>query len=129
MSMHKLVGRNKPGVLGNASKVEMNRESSLRVKLAMLEDSAQPRPGLRSGDNRHRGTVRGPFIDECGDVHRQVDATMAHGSAKVVVPIRAMQRVPKIIDVHDVGHVFDAIYSPLIVPSIVCLSYLAMIEW
>src|SRR4051794_39375788 len=65
--------------------------------------------GSGSTDHADRGSHICPAVHPGSNVHRQIDAAMAHRRSEVIVPIGAMQRVPLIVKVHDVGNVFDSV--------------------
>lgn len=50
-----------------------------------------------------------PAIQEGGDIERQIDATVAHSLAEIVVPVGTVKRFGVEIEIHYVWHVFDVI--------------------
>src|SRR5215213_534351 len=62
-----------------------------------------------SGDDRDGGALWRPTEHPLGDVHRQIDAAVAHRRPEVVVPIGTVQGVTLVGEIHHVGHVIDLV--------------------
>src|SRR5215213_7944247 len=94
---------------GVSSQTGARRFEGARACLAVSTTTGSAAP-LWSDFDPHPD--RRPLVHPVRNVHRQVHAAVTHRGAKVIVPVRPVQRMPAIGEIHYVGHIRHVIGLP-----------------